>query len=219
MVRRPIEDFIGNLQKKAPTIIPLRAVQVDLDTIYTNQGPEAIERNLAKLVQRLVRLGVNTVYLQAFADPDGTGNVREVYFHNRFLPVRADIFAHAVHQIKVHGIRVYAWMPVLGYHFPDEDFNQRHRVRQYDDERPANAGYIRLSPFSEEACARIGGLYADLASGAQISGILFQDDAFLGDREDFYPQALSAFASTLGKTIDRKKILTDDDLNGLMDGF
>lgn len=34
---------------------------------------------------------ISTVYLQAFADPDGDGLVKEVWFPNRLLPMKADI--------------------------------------------------------------------------------------------------------------------------------
>ena len=63
---------------------------------------------------------VNTVFLQAFADPDGTGTIRSVYFPNKVLPVRANIFSHAVHQIIIRDMKVYAWMPTLSIELPDE---------------------------------------------------------------------------------------------------
>jgi len=44
----------------------------------------------------------------------------------------------------------------------------------------------------------MGKLYEDLASHAQIDGILFQDDAYLNDFEDFHPLALKAYEEYFG---------------------
>lgn len=43
------------------------------------------------LIQRVKDMQISTVYLQAFADPDGDGLVKEVWFPNRLLPMKADI--------------------------------------------------------------------------------------------------------------------------------
>src|SRR3546814_1135116 len=69
----------------------LRAVHVDLDYVY-DPDPAQTDRNLGILVQRIADMGVNTVFLQAFADPEGEGLVRSLYFPNRWLPMRADLF-------------------------------------------------------------------------------------------------------------------------------
>jgi biofilm PGA synthesis lipoprotein PgaB len=61
---------------------PQKAMQVDLDYIY-DPDPAQQERNLGHLLDRITFLGVNTVYLQAFADPDGDGAADAVYFPSR----------------------------------------------------------------------------------------------------------------------------------------
>lgn len=48
----------------------LKAMHVDLDGIQ-DPDPTQTERNLALLLRRIDAMGVNTVCLQAFADPDG----------------------------------------------------------------------------------------------------------------------------------------------------
>ena len=53
--------------------------------------------------------------------------------------------------------------------------------------------YRRLSPFDPVARQRIGDLYEDLARHAFFDGILFHDDAMLGDFEDAGPAALAAY--------------------------
>ena len=66
-------------------------VHVDLDYVYdANKAQQA--KNLDKLIERISRYGVTTVYLQAFSDPDGDGVADALYFPNKYLPVRDDIF-------------------------------------------------------------------------------------------------------------------------------
>ena len=56
------------------------------------------------------------MFLQAYSDPTGDGLVRSVYFPNRWLPVRADLFNRAAWQLHNRAnVMVYAWMPVLAY--------------------------------------------------------------------------------------------------------
>jgi len=71
-------------QRTLSVIDPVRVVQVDLDYVY-DPDPAQQERNVGKLVQRIYNMQINTVFLQAFADPKGTGLAREVYFPNRLL--------------------------------------------------------------------------------------------------------------------------------------
>src|SRR3546814_10193070 len=84
----------------------LRAVHVDLDYVY-DPDPAQTDRNLGILVQRIADMGVNTVFLQAFADPEGDGLVRSLYFPNRWLPMRADLFNRVAWQLRNRtGVRV-----------------------------------------------------------------------------------------------------------------
>jgi poly-beta-1,6-N-acetyl-D-glucosamine N-deacetylase len=207
----PIERFIYSLETLGRVAPPLRAVQVDLDLIHAPESAEKTDWNLGRLIDRLVEMQVNTVFLQAFADPEGDGNIRSVYFHNRVLPVRADIFGHAVNQMRIRGIEVFAWMPTLSIVFEDDAFNDRNRVREYKEggTAPSSSWYRRLTPFSPEVTQKIGMLYEDLAAGALIRGILFQDDAYLTDFEDVHPLALRAFEAHTGRPAD-PEMLRDD---------
>ncbi|RMG91661.1 MAG: poly-beta-1,6-N-acetyl-D-glucosamine N-deacetylase PgaB [Zetaproteobacteria bacterium] len=199
-VENPMRDFIVNIRQPEWQSKIIRAVQVDLDLIYDPHSLSQTDKNLGLLIDRLVRMGVNRVYLQAFADPDGDGNVDSVYFPNRHLPVVADIFSHAAHQIAIRGIEVFAWMPTLAVTFPDKAFNAQNRVLEKRDGsiHQSTSWYHRLSPFSDPARQRMHELYEDLASHAQIDGILFQDDAYLNDFEDYHPQALRAYREHFG---------------------
>lgn len=173
----------------------MRVAHVDLDYVY-DPDPAQADRNLGELVQRIHDLQINTVFLQAYADPEGDGLVKSVYFPNRWLPVRADLFNRAAWQLHNRAnVMVYAWMPVLAF---DLDPSIA-RVTRWDPSRPDAAPqpdpdlYRRLSPFDPAARARIGDLYEDLARYAIFDGILFHDDAMLGDFEDAGPAALAAY--------------------------
>lgn len=211
---RPIGDFIYTLKHPEPVPPPIRAMQVDLDLIYDPSSCEQTDRNLGLLIERMVALGVNTVFMQAFCDPAGTGNIERVYFHNRVLPVEADIFSHVVHQLIIRGIQVYAWMPTLSIVFPDTQLNRRCRVREYAHGRirPSRSWYHRLTPFSDAVREKVRALYEDLAAGSQIHGVLFQDDAYLTDREDVHPLALAAFGKAAGRPITAGKLSEDPEL-------
>jgi biofilm PGA synthesis lipoprotein PgaB len=134
--------------------------------------------------------------LQAYADPNGDGLARSVYFPNHWLPMRADLFNRAVWQLQTRAnVKVYAWMPVLSFDLAPNI----HRVSRWDPAHPDKVPapdpqqYQRLSPFDPQARAAIAGLYADMAASAPISGILFHDDAILSDFEDASPPALAAY--------------------------
>jgi|TARA_A100001391_G_scaffold205463_1_gene207161 biofilm PGA synthesis lipoprotein PgaB len=174
---------------------PLRVAHVDLDYIY-DADPSQMDRNLALLTQRITDLGVTTVFLQAYADPLGDGLVKSVYFPNRHLPLRADLFNHVARQLRNNAkVSIYAWMPLLSFDLnPDFD-----RVARWTPDtsqplaQPDPAQYRRLSPFDARARQQIIEIYEDLAGHAQFDGILFHDDAVLGDFEDASSAALKAY--------------------------
>ncbi len=78
--------------------------------------PAQEARNLDQLIQRVVDMGASTVFLQAFADPKGDGLVHSLYFPNRHLPVRRDLFNRVTWQLRTRGhVNIFAWMPVLSF--------------------------------------------------------------------------------------------------------
>lgn len=173
---------------------PVRVVHVDLDYVY-DADPARQERNLGQLVERVRQLQVNTVYLQAYADPDGNGGADALYFPNRHLPARGDLFNRAAWQLRTRaGVRVYAWMPVLAF-----DVEATHPLAGLYVQgggahtSPSHPEYRRLSPFHPEVRDFIGDLYEDLAIHADFAGILFHDDAMLTDHEDASPWALEFY--------------------------
>lgn len=166
---------------------PMRVLHVDLDYLY-DADTDQQQRNLNALLARVQALGANTVFLQAFADPQGDGLVRRVYFPNRVLPVRANLFGDVSQALRERaGVAVYAWMPVLSLDIPDATVE---RVTRWNPQapnaqpQPDPTAYRRLSPFDPQARELIGQLYEDLAHAAPVDGLLFHDDAVLGDLED-----------------------------------
>jgi biofilm PGA synthesis lipoprotein PgaB len=174
-----------------------KAMHIDLDYIY-DPNPEQTNRNLGDLLERIKKLNVNTVYLQAFADPDANGAANFVYFPNRNIPMRSDLFNRAAWQIKTRTQvkRVYAWMPVIAWELPPDNPAANDKVVTLQvDQKHLNMGYPRLSPFSPRARKVIQEIYEDLAKSSEIDGILFHDDVTLSDYEDDSEMARAQYRS------------------------
>ena len=195
---------------------PMKAMHVDVDYIY-DPDPAQVERNLGHLLDRITFLGVNTVYLQAFADPDGDGSADAVYFPNRHLPVRADLFNRVAWQIRTRTPvrRLYAWMPLAAWSLPAQSpaANDRVVTLPGDTSGHVSMGYKRLSIFSTRAREVIGQIYEDLGRYATFDGILFHDDATLSDYEDGSEFAQAAHRSW-GLPATVPEIRSSDDLLG-----
>lgn len=173
----------------------MRVMHIDLDYVY-DPDPVQQDLNIGKLVQRVADMGPNIVFLQAYADPKGDGLVHELYFPNRHLPMRANLFNRVAWQLKTRSrVDVYAWMPVLSFALD----SKLPRVTRWDPKTgtvaPDQKQYRRLSPFDPNVRQLIGDLYEDLARTTPVNGVLFHDDAILSDFEDASPAALKAYAA------------------------
>lgn len=195
-LRRLILFGNPNVEQFAQVITSLRSdrqqrvAHVDMDYLYDND-PKQTELNIDNVVKRIKAMNINTVFLQAYADPDGDGNADSLYFPNRHLPVKQDLFNRVAWQLKrVSGVKVYAWMPILAYqnHLPENWY-----VQEWRDGKAQKASHIytRLSPFQADARNYIAEIYEDLAKHCNFDGILFHDDGILSDFEDASPQALA----------------------------
>ena len=166
----------------------VRAVHIDLDYVFDEDETQFV-KNLDLLIDRVNRMRVNTVFLQAFADPDGNGVADALYFPNRHLPVRKDIFNRVAWQLQTRaGVGVYAWMPILAFELPDQNLNQRLAVVASNGSHKTR--YHRLSPFNPVARKIIHEIYQDLGRSVAFTGVLFHDDGFLTDFEDVSVAAL-----------------------------
>lgn len=188
----PDSAGLANELRRSPRRGPVRAVQIDLDGVYDADAAQ-LERNLDALLERVRRLGVNQVWLQAFADPDGDGAAAAVYFPNRHLPLRADLYSRVAWQLRTRtGVEVFAWMPVLGFVLPDAAQQRRLQIAVARAHGPQDPP--RLDPFLAESRQVIGDIYEDLAASGYAAGVLFGDDAVLRDDD-----VLSAAAPAPGR--------------------
>ncbi|HGY2645932.1 TPA: poly-beta-1,6-N-acetyl-D-glucosamine N-deacetylase PgaB [Klebsiella aerogenes] len=172
---------------------PVRVMHVDLDYVY-DKDPVQQRKNIDKLIQRVYDMKITHVFLQAFSDPLGDGTVKALYFPNRRLPMRADLFNFVAWQLQTRGgAKVYAWMPVLAF---DLD-SALPRVQRWDEQsntlRQATRPYVRLSPWNSQVRDEIRDIYQDLARYATFDGVLFHDDAVLTDYEDAGAGAMAAW--------------------------
>jgi len=187
MTKNPtVSDLVWSLHHLDLTS-NVRAVQVDLDYVY-DPNPAQQERNLGRLLDRIRKIGATQVWLQAYADPDGTGAPSELYFPNRELPMRADLFSRVAWQLRTRcGVEVYAWMPVLAWQLPDKALQARLEIQPKPGVSAESP--VRLNPYLPETRKIVGDIYADLGRAAPVAGILFSDDAILRDTDALGPNA------------------------------
>jgi biofilm PGA synthesis lipoprotein PgaB len=174
-----------------------RVVVISLDDVY-DPSPDVQEKKLGELIERIYRLQPSSVYLQAFSDPSRSGLARAVYFPNRHLPLRSDLFSRAAWQLNTRAnVQVYAWMPVLAFAVP-ENLNGRVEfvtAAQGSALPPGAAAVRRLNPFDPAARAFVRDMYEDLGKYSAFTGLLFGEDAMLTDFEDAGQHARQTFAS------------------------
>lgn len=65
-------------------------MHIDLDYVY-DKDPAQQKQNIDKLVQRVYDIRISHIFLQAYANPQGDGNIRRVYFPNRWPSMHADL--------------------------------------------------------------------------------------------------------------------------------
>jgi poly-beta-1,6-N-acetyl-D-glucosamine N-deacetylase len=163
-----------------------RIVRLNLDDIYDADGA-AQEKKLGDVIERIYRMQPSAVYLQAYSDPKSTGVAEALYFPNRHLPMRADLFSRASWQLITRaGVQVFAWMPLLAYRVPAA---QAGRIEQVTAAAGApadrrNAQMYRLSPYDPAARTMIREIYEDLGKYSAFTGLLFGSDGTLDDYED-----------------------------------
>ena len=175
-----------------------RVVDVALDEVY-DAVPAKREDKLSRLLDRIKDLGPKSVYLRAYADPDGTGVAQALYFPNRHMPMRADLFNRVAWQLMTRaGVEVYARLPMLAFALPAGHPAAGQVVAaatSADAAGRAGAARVpRLSPFDDAARDAIGDIYDDLTKYTSFNGLVFNADATLADDEDASAPALAAYA-------------------------
>ncbi|MDD2761668.1 MAG: poly-beta-1,6-N-acetyl-D-glucosamine N-deacetylase PgaB [Methylomonas sp.] len=201
----------GEVVKSQRSGQELRVAHVDMDYIY-DDDEEQTKRNLNMLLERIKASGANTVFLQAFSDPDGDGNADKLYFPNRHLPLRRDLFNHVTLQLRTKaGVKVYAWLPMMAY---KADVPLKWYVKEWRDGEPQMSRhvYTRLSPFNPEARQFVGEIFEDLAKHCDFNGVLFHDDGILSDFEDVSLLAMEYTSKVWGLPSDFKTIHSSPEL-------
>jgi biofilm PGA synthesis lipoprotein PgaB len=194
---RDPEGFSGLLQNGGVQNRPLHVGQIDLDYIY-DKNPRQMKRNIDTTIRYLEHCGVNTVFLEAHVDDSGSGNIKQVYFFNHEVPIKADVFEHVAACLHHAGFKVYAWMNTLAgpwafYHHPED------AVTAF---QPKKLGwYKRGSPFSRRIWGKMKRLLGDLAAYEDIDGFAFNDDLYLNNFEDNSPAAQRAFNQRFGRKL------------------
>jgi biofilm PGA synthesis lipoprotein PgaB len=188
-------NFAKYLKAAGKDPVTMNAAQLDLDMIYDPKDPKQTERNLEQAINRLLNAQVDTVYLQAFCDTSGTGNIDSVYFHTDQAPVKADLFSHVVNQLQANELQVYAWMPTLACQWLLKNHPEDAIVAVPAKEL---GWYKRATPFSPRVHQELSALIADLMSYSNVNGILFQDDMYMNDYEDYSPSGKEAFRAATG---------------------
>ena len=190
-----------------------RVVNVSLDEMY-DADPAKSEEKLGRLLDRIKDLEPKSVYLKAYSDPDNTGVARGMYFPNRHMPMRADLFNRVAWQLITRaGVQVYARMPLLAFALPRQHPAAGRLVQAVAGSEYANAGTSvpRLSPFDPLAREAIQDLYDDLTRYASFNGVVFGADATLNAYEDTSAAALAVYRSW-GLPGDIAQIHASDDL-------
>lgn len=188
----PTEKLLSEIELHPLAIDSQRVIHIDLDYVY-DKNTEQLNRNIDVLVDRVKSLAPTTVYLQAFSDLNGDGVAEALYFPNRHVAMRADIFSRISWQLMTRAnVKVYAWMPVLAFELKDKKLQT---ALQVVSSKPLadKESYKRLSPYSSQARQIIKEIYSDLGAYTKFSGILFHDDAMLSEDEDDSEYARAAY--------------------------
>jgi biofilm PGA synthesis lipoprotein PgaB len=154
------------------------------------------------------------VYLKAYWDPDNTGVARALYYPNRHMPMRADLFNRVAWQLITRaGVQVYARMPLLAFDLPT-GHAATGRFVEVAANGPADTRQgrtPRLSPFDPVARQTIQDIYDDLTRYSSFNGVVFGADATLNAYEDTSAAALAVYRSW-GLPGDVAQIHASDDL-------
>lgn len=184
----PINDIIQQYTaskttataKKISKIDQMRIMHIDIDYVY-DEDKEQQRQNIQALLKRINVVQPNTIFLQAFADPDANGSADQVYFKNRHIPLRDNLFPTLVSQIRstTQVKHIYAWLPLMAWEFP-----KRYKLSYVSHSVGGKQGYIRVSPFDPQNLKYVSEIYLDFMQSNSVDGVLYHDDVTLSDYED-----------------------------------
>ncbi|WP_407308375.1 poly-beta-1,6-N-acetyl-D-glucosamine N-deacetylase PgaB [Acinetobacter sp.] len=195
----PIDEIVQqNIVKKTvlsvnktTKIDQMRIMHIDIDYVY-DKNKKQQQTNIQSLIERIQQIQPNTIFLQAFADPDANGSVDQVYFRNRHIPLRENLFPLLVKQIrnKTQVKHIYAWLPLMAWEFP-----KSYNIPYISHSEGGKQGYIRVSPFDQKNLKYVSEIFLDFMKSNSVDGILYHDDITMSDYEDISAPALSMYQS------------------------
>lgn len=190
-------SLVGSVQKKDD----MRSININIDSIYSSDKNQ-LDRNVDNLIQRVKDMKVTAVYLQGFVTPGMDGRVKEVYFRNRLLPVRSDLFGRIAWQLKTRAdVRVYAIMPVLNW-----DFNRSPDLVAQENSASAPGMAVDSDNKQQQATdsqiwRNVHNMYEDLAATSAFDGVLFMDEKMMQGNGSADKHALESLRSSLANTV------------------
>ncbi len=159
-----ITDLKRNLRQPSEyegAELPLnRVVGVNLDELY-HPDPVIQDANVGILVERILRLRVNMVYLLASADLNNNNKADALYFPNRHLPMRADLLNRVAWQLRTRGalppnyIRVYVALPVTAFDLPEPN---QEKIKAIYEDAAKNAPRVAGIVFNDDTAAKNPGI-------------------------------------------------------------
>ncbi|MBU7030786.1 MAG: family 10 glycosylhydrolase [Theionarchaea archaeon] len=189
-VEKNLEDEKEKEEEKEipePTYERIFGAQYDTDDLYN--------ADIDALMQQLTQAGINTVVFRVFDYEYEPLSDCGVYFETDHAPVKKDLLKEVVEKAHKEGIQVFAWMTTLDCPWILAD-HPEWGVVAYNWEKQkyiTNASWwLRISPFNNQHREYLKKLYADLAQ-YDIEGIVFQDDLYLEDNEDFSSYAEESY--------------------------
>ena len=187
-----LNEFVWSLRNPGRPD-PIRVVHIKMDDVY-DPSPEQTARNLDLLLDRIQKMNINRVYLQAYSDQNGDGAAEAAYFPNRHLPLRADLFNRVAWQLKTRaGVLVSAWLPLLAFDPPPDKGGSLVSAFEADFAEPP-----RLSIFDQRNRVLILEIYEDLARYADFDGLFFGERIVLDEAEDASQVARSFYKTEWG---------------------
>ena len=193
----PIDALVTQYQAQttlpstATKIDQMRIMHIDLDYVFDPDTAQQ-QQNIQALIARIKQIQPNTIFLQAFADPDANGSADQVYFENRHIATRDNLFPQVLSTIRdqTQVQHVYAWLPLIAWEFPKQE-----QLQYVENSQKSSQGYIRISPFDPQNMRLVAEIFSDFLQKNPVDGILYHDDITLNDYEDSSPIAQKVYTS------------------------
>jgi poly-beta-1,6-N-acetyl-D-glucosamine N-deacetylase len=165
-----------------PPPTPWRAARIDLDRIF-DSDPKTFLARVDSTIARARAIGATRAILQGCPDPEGDGMIRQSYFMNHQIPVKADVWSMVAAKLTQARIRVWIRAPSLNLPWAwvrHPEWRIPFQPRGFTEPTPR---YFRVSPDLPDARRAAMDFYSDIAVYLPIQGVVFDDDVYLAGAE------------------------------------